>query len=254
MKGKIKRNQAYANSHKRDQNRLATNLMINKMRKALRNKGNSQEKEDKGGEINKSKYWAKWTDPVVIVTIILAFATFALYWEATRQSDISKKAADAAIQSFKIQNEPFLTMKYPTECLFNKGYTIWFKDIFLNLGQYPAKVLSCKGAIAIIEGEADFEMIYKNAKRLPFAQNSYITKDVPFQILGVSDDLVNDTSYNAVIRGNAFIYQVGIIEYENLATQKRRIYKFMIRVKPPPATTTAFDFIWNDNIDISVDE
>ena len=59
------------------------------------NNGNDTEEHTR-----KVKYWReyreKWKDPLVIVTIILAVATFMLYWRATRDSKTAERAADYA--------------------------------------------------------------------------------------------------------------------------------------------------------------
>jgi len=65
------------------------------------NKGNDKEKHT--GKINQWKeYRKKWIDPLVIVTIVLALATFWLYKEAVKQGVLTEGALKEAVRSNSI--------------------------------------------------------------------------------------------------------------------------------------------------------
>ncbi len=83
-------------ANRSNRSQFSTNLILNRILSSLRNGNNLPAETIKENRENRQNYWAKWIDPVVIVTIVLAVATFMLYREATRQSRISKQAADAA--------------------------------------------------------------------------------------------------------------------------------------------------------------
>ncbi len=83
-------------ANRSNRNQFSINLILNRVLSSLRNGNNLHTETMNGKRENRQNYWTKWIDPVVIVTIVLAVATFMLYREATRQSRISKQAADAA--------------------------------------------------------------------------------------------------------------------------------------------------------------
>jgi len=67
------------------------------------NQNETGNKEEQSRKVNEWKDYAKkWSEPLVIITLILALATFLLYWRATKDSGTAEKSAQAAISAASI--------------------------------------------------------------------------------------------------------------------------------------------------------
>lgn len=298
MKRTIKRIQAYTYPHNGGRNRLTTNLMLKAIRKVLADKDNAQIEEQERSETNKPKYWEKWTDPLVIVTVILAIATFALYWEATRQSGISNKAAQAAItadsltqiaitrdssryiqssltdsarferqyglsykslrtqigtitttqKDFEIENEPYLQVMQPSIETFIVGQPITLTYFFVNLGKYPAKILTLDvgGKANTYPPNVEDSNTFKFDKPFPDFINTFIIKESPLSLdhPAVDEIPLTQSKYQGVISHTYNYYLYGRIQYQNLANHKNKIYSFLVQLDP---ITKAAHYLYNDN-------
>ena len=133
MERKIKQRQPYPHSQNRNRNGLYAKSVTNKIIKALARKGNANPKDQEGEKQNKRKYyWKKWTDPLVIVTIALTFATVALYKEASNQRGEVK-------EEFMMSNTPYLQISHVMDSLITGPF--YFKFEIEKIGKEPTKIV-----------------------------------------------------------------------------------------------------------------
>jgi hypothetical protein len=108
------------------------------------NQDENSKKEEHTGKIeDRKKYIEKWKDPLVIVTIVLAFATFMLYWRATQESKIAENAVKAAQdevseQKKEFQDENAALVTIDSVNVYNTVTKVAYTFKMVNIGKTPA--------------------------------------------------------------------------------------------------------------------
>lgn len=166
MMEKNKRHNPYRDFKKREKQLTLKSIRINKIMNSLSKQNKSQIEENESPKIAKGKYITKWADPLVIVTVVLAFATYMLYREATNQSGISKQAAEAAtkaanqaVASNKTAEDNYKLAKQTSE----KNESATKKTIDLQKESFQAQINSLKNE------QKKFELINNAYLQIPEA-------------------------------------------------------------------------------------
>ena len=120
----MKKYESYNDSRKRNKESLYNLLVMKKIIKALKEKYDRQIKTNDTPKVGIRKYIAKWTEPLVIVTIILAFFTYRLFKEAANQNSITKESSTEAQKEFDATHKADL--QFRREAIYRASYCKFF--------------------------------------------------------------------------------------------------------------------------------
>jgi hypothetical protein len=197
-----------------------------------------------------------------IVTLALTIFTYLLFVKAGVQADQAVRAANSADsvfsetqKEFEIENEPYLQVMQPRIVTFIVGQPMRFNYFFVNLGKYPAKILTLDvgGKANSYPPNVEDSNTFKIANTLPDFINTFIIKESALIVdsPGTDNRPLTASKYFELINHVFNYYFYGRIQYQNLANKKRRIYSFVVQLDP---ITKAAHYIYNENKEVTLGE
>lgn len=165
------------------------------------------------------QYIQKWSDPMVIVTVLLTFATLALYIEATNQKT-------ELTNEFKAESRAFLQIDDITlnrDSLLRKNLSL---GIYLSdFGKSPARILYIKFTISTGSDDVINEISNNQQRYVSGIANIHYDYNA-----NPPDTL----KLKQVIIGKRSIFIKGEFKYFSMMTSKTYLSKFMFKVSVYP--------------------
>ena len=154
-------------------------------------------------------------------------------------------------KQFQIGNEPYLQLKI-IKVEFNDDKPISIRYIIPNLGKVPAKFLTGILTIALCkDGNMDSMTIYGNNPRPDIMQfNTYVSNDGIERLFRAKINTPSEY-YMSIKEGIGSAIFKGEIEYINLTTLKKRVYRFgaLLNLSKNATEESTFNMIYSDNFD-----
>ncbi len=164
--------------------------------------------------------------------------------------DLSKQSLEAQINSvngtqkqFEISNEPILEIDSMNIHL-EIGQPLSITYQIKNLNKYTAKVLGAGELIGTKYNVPNLNSIKSEIKDI--ANNTkYISDTYPIHLeFTESPKIYNDTRSEFFKSGKFYIYFGTIIVYENIVTGRKKLYKFLLRMK----NDSSYEYLINENV------
>lgn len=162
---------------------------------------------------------------------------------------LSKCSLQETKNQFKVQNEPFLQIE-STRPDFIANSPVEIMITIKNLGKYPCKVFKIFTTYAARKAVPKFEDVSTMGTEAKIDFNTYITDANPIQRNIATRRSYDLNTTNGIINGILAFYTWGYVEYQNMATEEFKTYKFMIQYKYIPSLNAInYEFIINENVD-----
>jgi hypothetical protein len=173
------------------------------------NKDNGNEKEQDIQKINQWKeYGKKWIDPLTIVTIVLAIATYLLYRQASEDSKIAQQSAISAKRSANAAENTFKEQKY-VDSIRRRSDSIKNRvDSLINANRFNLDSINMSAQInSFKQTQSDFEI-----ENRPFLVSSNIILDTSFtnNIISIKYEIINVGKFPAKVSYMAAKINYGI--------------------------------------------
>jgi acetolactate synthase small subunit len=150
-------------------------------------------------------------------------------------------------KEFEINNAPYLEISDIEVLNFKKDAKPTFKFYIFNLKETPAKIISIKSRSGVDFGDIKYDTI----KLIPNRDqiNQYIIKDAPVEEdYTILDDYTNN-DWRQISSGKNYCFIAIEIKFKNLANNKIRFYRVLVKVKPLSGNRAYTQFIYNENSD-----
>lgn len=206
-------------------------------KKAIQDEINSEAQTtntDKVQNERKKKSWKeRFCDTCTIqwASTIISFTTAFFAFLVWRQADTF----------FNIEKKPFLQLSDFSLDSFEVGKTASISFKINNLGGHPTKVIGGKVVTAIRITPPPYSDIDSFVGKPISIIDHYIIKDAP-QSQYLKFKKVDDRLRYVIISGDYAVYVLGFIEYINLVTKEKSVYKYMVKIKPPD-----YNYLLNEN-------
>jgi hypothetical protein len=162
-----------------------------------------------------------YSEPMVVVTIVLAIATFLLYAEASRQRTEIK-------EEFEIETKVYLQVTVFKDEL-SVGSRPLIKYQIENLSKEGAQITEAyvSSYVSNPGGDSFYKVNYSNDT---LNMKKYCIKEAPDREVYSPHFILSKTDLTNIESGKSFLYFKGEVKYENLVTHKHKTYFFRLRI------------------------
>lgn len=169
-----------------------------------------------------------------------------IQFESSRIKDsanigLAKKSLDAQINSlieaqkqFEISSRPLIQIGNISLEVFEEGKPTRISFNIENLGKYPAKITKSETRIVYSTDSAYKSYALLNGQGF-WVVDLYVSGENSRQYKCMESEAeMKKNIYDEVNSGKRFIYLLGKLNYINIATTKKRIYRFIVRISNYP--------------------